>query len=100
MITFRIGFPVWPFQSPERSRGERRNPIKHLMHLLDAVLPVIDVPISVLRHPQRDVEDRAVLGDVDVLTAEHRVPALGDPTLVGELRQELQRLLSVTRFFE
>src|SRR5262249_9452736 len=43
--------------------------------------------------PQRDVEDGAVLRDVDVLAAEHRVAPLGDALLVGELDKELQRLV-------
>ena len=72
--------------------GERRHPVEHLVDLLDDVLAVDDQR-AVLRHPQRDVEHGAVLGDVDVLAAEHRVPALGDAALVGELREQLQRLV-------
>ena len=30
------------------------------------------------RHPQRDVENRPILGRVDVLAAEHGVTTLGD----------------------
>ena len=45
-----------------------------LGHDVDAV----DDERRVLGHAQRDVQDRAVLGDVDVLAAEHRVAALGE----------------------
>ena len=54
------------------------------MDLLDDVLAVDDQR-AVLRHPQRNVQYGAVLGDVDVLAAEHRVAPLGDALLVGEL---------------
>ena len=72
--------------------GEGRHPVEHLVDLLDDVLAVDDQR-TVPRHPQRDVEHGAVLGDVDVLAAEHRVPPLGHPALVGELGQQLQRLV-------
>jgi hypothetical protein len=39
------------------------------------------------------VKNRSVLRDVDVLAPEHRVPALGDAALVGELAEQLQRLV-------
>ena len=85
LITLRIGLPVCPFHSPERTRSEKaRHPVEHLVDLLDDVLAVDDQR-AVPRHPQRDVEDRAVLRDVDVLAAEHRVASVGHAALVGEL---------------
>jgi hypothetical protein len=39
------------------------------------------------------VEHRPVLGDVDVLAREHRVAALGDARVRGELQQQRQRLV-------
>ena len=93
LITLRIGLPVWPFQSPERTRSrERRHPVEHLMDLLDDVLAVDDQR-AVLRHPQRHVEDGPVLGDVDVLAAEHRVAPLGDAASAGELDEQPERLV-------
>ena len=87
LITLRIGLPVWPFHSPERTRSANaRHPVEHLVDLLDDVLPVDDQR-ALARHPQRDVKNRAILRDVDVLAAEHRVAALGDAALVGELRR-------------
>ena len=62
------------------------------MDLLDDVLAVDDQR-AVPRHPQGDVEHGPVLRDVDVLAAEHRVAPVGHATLVGELREQLQRLV-------
>ena len=63
--------------------GERGHPVEDLVHLLDDV-DAVDDQRALARHPQRDVQHRAVLGDVDVLAAEHRLAALGEPALLGE----------------
>ena len=42
---------------------------------------------------QRGVQHRAVLGDVDLLAAEHRVPQPGTPRRGGQLAQQPQRLV-------
>ena len=69
LTTLRIGLPVWPFHSPERTRSrERGHPVEHLVHLLDHV-DAVDDQRALLRHAQRDVEHRPVLGDVDPLAA-------------------------------
>ena len=61
------------------------------MHVAHDVAAVDDErPLA--RHPQRDVEDGAVLGDVDVLAAEHRVAPLLDPALAGERGEQRDRL--------
>ena len=39
------------------------------------------------------MEDRAVLRRVDPVAAEHRIRALGEARLVGQLQQEAQRLV-------
>ena len=93
LITLRIGLPVCPFHSPgAHPVREGRHPVEHLVHLLDDVLAVDDQR-AVPRHPQRDVEHGAVLRDVDVLAAEHRVASLGHAALVGELAEQPQRLV-------
>ena len=100
LTTLRIGLPVWPFQSPARTRSrEARHPVEHLVDLLDDVVAVDDQR-ALARHPQRDVQHGAVLGDVDVLAAEHRVAALGEPRLLGERRRAARSVSSVIRFFE
>ena len=62
------------------------------MDLLDDVLPVDDER-PVARHPQGDVKDGAVLGRVDVLAAEHRLTALGEPGLRREGGEQGDRLV-------
>ena len=42
---------------------------------------------------ERHVEDGAVLGDVDVLAAEHRFAALGDAALAGQLAEQQHGLV-------
>ena len=100
LTTFRIGLPVWPVHSPERTRSAKaRHPVEHLVHVGDDV-DAVDDERRALRHAQRDVEDRAVLGDVDPVAAEHRLGPLGEARLLGELRAAGASVSSVTRFFE
>jgi hypothetical protein len=40
--------------------------------------------VFLLRHPERDVKHRAVLGDVDPLAAEHRLDPVLQARLLGE----------------
>ena len=100
LTTLRIGLPVWPVQSPERTRSrEGAHPVERLVHLLDHVLPVDDQR-AVLRHPQRHVQHRPVLGDVDVLAGEHRVAALlPTPRSIASSHSSFS-VSSVTRCFE
>ena len=62
------------------------------MHLRDDVLPVDDER-RVARQAQRGVQDGPVLGDVDVVAAEHRLDALRSPRLVRELQEQRDRLV-------
>ena len=61
----------------------------HLRHDIDAV----DDERSLARHPQRDVEDGPVLGDVDPLPREHRVATFADLGVLGERDEQSNRLL-------
>ena len=93
LITLRIGFPVCPCQSPERTRSAKRgHPIEDLVDLRDDVDAVDDQRLA-LRHPQRDVEHGPVLGDVDPLAPEHRVDPLLEPRLLGEPQEQTDRLV-------
>ena len=93
LTTLRIGLPVWPRHSPERTRSAKvAHPVERLVHLLDDV-DAVDDERAVARHPQRHVEDGAVLGDVDVLAGEHRFAALLDAALAGQLAEQHQRLV-------
>ena len=93
LTTVRIRSPVTPVQAPRADLvGERVDPAQHLVHVGHDVLAV-DLEGGVRRQPQRGVQHGAVLGDVDVLAAEHRVAALGDADLVGQREQRGQHVV-------
>ena len=93
LTTFRIGAPgrAPPLAGAHRV-GERGHPVEHLVHLGHDV-DAVDDERAPARHPQRDVEHGAVLGDVDPLAREHRVAPLRDPRLLGERDEQPQRLV-------
>ena len=93
LITLRMRLPVWPFQSPLRSAvGEGRHLVQHGMDLGHDILAVDDDG-GAARRAQGDVKHRALLGDVDLLAAEHGVDALAQARLLGELEQQRQGLV-------
>ena len=47
----------------------------------------------VARRPQRDVQHRALLGDVDLVAAEHRLARSATPACLGQREQQPQRLV-------
>ena len=101
MLTmFRIGLPVWPFQSPgAHPVGEVGHPVEDLVDLGDDV-DAVDDQRRALGHAQRDVQDRAVLGDVDRLAPEHHVPALARARTPRPAGPAARIVSSVMRFFE
>ena len=62
------------------------------MDVCDDVAPVHDQR-SLPWHAQRDVQHRAVLGDVDSLAGEHRVAPFGHAGLPGQLDEQAERLV-------
>ena len=64
--------------------GEARHPLEHGVHLGHDVLAV-DQDRLALGRAQGDVQDGAVLGDVDLLAAKHRVDAVAQARFLGEL---------------
>ncbi len=56
-------------------RGELRHLLQHALHLGHDI-DTVDDESGARGHPQSDVQNGAVLGDVDVLTSKHRVDAL------------------------
>ena len=92
LTTLRIGSRLAPRQSPLRTRSQKAAAVEHLVDLGDHV-GAVDDQRAVARHPQRDVEHRPILGDVDPLASEHRLSALGQPTLGGERREQLEGLV-------
>ncbi len=72
--------------------AEGAHAIENLVDLLDDVDPVDDQR-AVAGHAQRDVEDRSILGNVDVIAAEHRLAQVRHPALLGELCEQGDRLV-------
>ena len=89
-----------PASTRRRAPAPRTTPIRSRTSCTsrDDVDPV-DNQRALARHPQRDVQHGAVLGDVDPLPGEHRLPPLGDAALLGE-RNSSSIVSSVTRFLE
>ena len=72
--------------------GEHGHAVEHLVDLGDDVLAVDDER-GVAGEAQRRVQDGAVLGAVDPVTAEHGVDPLAEPALLGKLHEEAERLV-------
>ena len=100
LTTFLIALPVYPFHSPERTRCAK-SAIRSSTSCTCATTstPSTTSELS-LRHPQRDVQHRPVLGHVDPLAGEHRVPALLRRPDSSASWISRRRVSSVTRFFE
>ena len=93
LTTFVIVLPVWPFHSPERMRSANAAIRSSTSCTSATTSRPSTIERAAARHAQRDVQHRAVLGDVDVLAGEHRVAPRGDARLVRELEEQAQRLV-------
>ena len=72
--------------------GKVRHPVQHRMDVGHDIPPIVNDGRPA-RRAQRDVQHRAVLGDVDLVAAEHGVDTVLQPGLVGELEQQPQSLV-------
>ena len=72
--------------------GEARHLVEHGVDLGHDVLAV-DQDRLAFRGAQGDVQHGAILGDVDLLAAEHRVDPVAQARLLGQLQQEVERLV-------
>ena len=74
-----------PVHSPLRTLSANAYTlVEHLVHSAIDVCPST-TRLDRLGRPQRRVQHRPVLGDVDVLAGQHRVSALGQADLVGQI---------------
>ena len=73
--------------------SEARHFIEHFMDSGNDVF-AINNNLFALRCTQRNVEYGAVLGDVDLLAGKHRLNAGLESGFFGELKQQLERLIS------
>jgi hypothetical protein len=72
--------------------GEAGYSVEDVVDLIDDVDAVHDERRS-SRQAQRDVENGAVLRDVDPITAKHRLDPFGKPRLLRQLDQEVDSLV-------
>ena len=72
--------------------GEGGHLVEHRMNCRHDILAV-DHDRGALRRPQRDVQHGAILGDVDLLAAEHGVDSAAHVALFGELKEQLERFV-------
>jgi hypothetical protein len=90
-VSERLSGVALPLAGADSLR-ERSHALQGRVHLRDDVDPVDDQRAPA-RHPQGDVQDGAVLGRVDPIAPEHRLGALGEAGLLGELHEQVQRLV-------
>ena len=72
--------------------SEIRHPVQHGMDLGHHILAV-DEDRGAARRAQGHMQHGALLRDVDLVAAEHGVDALAQAGLLGELKQQAQRLV-------
>ena len=90
LTTLRMRLPVWPFQSPLRTRSANAAILSSTAWTSGTTFwPSCD-DRGAARRAQGDVEHRALLGGVDLLAAEHGVDALAQARLLGKLQQQGQ----------
>src|SRR4051812_5404466 len=93
LTTFRIRLPVWPAQSPHRTRSANE-----VIRSSTACTPgITSTPsttiLSSLGGAQCDVQDGTALRGVDLLATEHGVDPAAEAGLLGELYEEPDRLV-------
>ena len=90
LITFLMALAGMAFPFPAADAiGKRRHLVEHRMHVGNNIFPV-DLDSGAARGPQRDVQHRPLLGDVDLLAAKHGIPPLFHPPFPGQLEQQAQ----------
>ena len=93
LMTFRMRLPVWPFHSPLRTRSEKcRHLVQHGVDFRHDIFAVHQDG-GILGRAQGDVQHGAVFRDVDFLAAEHRVDLRAQTGFLGQLQQQLERLV-------
>ena len=99
LTTLRIRLPVWPFHVAAADLlGEVGHLVEHGVDLGHDVLAVDDDRLP-LRGAQGDVQHGAVLGDVDLVAAEHGVDPLPQADSSASWSRSFS-VSSVTRFLE
>ena len=89
LMTLRMRLPVWPFQSPLRTRSEK----SAILSSTACTCGTTSLPSTTMDAPfgrtQGHVQDRALLRDVDFLAAKHGVDLRAKAGFLGQLQEEL-----------
>ena len=93
LTTLLIRFPVCPFHSPLRTRSAKAAILSSTACTSRHDVLAVDHDRGPFRGAQGHVQHGAVLGDVDLLAAEHGVDPRAQTALVGQLQQQLERLV-------
>ena len=88
LIMFRMRLPVCPFHAPLRIRfGKYRHLVEHGVNLGNDV-HAIGEDLCALWSAQGDMQNRALLGDVDLVAREHGVDVLAQAGLLRKLEEQ------------
>ena len=93
LTTLRMRRPVCPVHAPDRTASAKRAMRSSTAWTSGTTSVAVDDDRRARGRAQGDVQDGAVLRDVDVLAGEHRVDPLAEPGLLGELDEQAQRLV-------
>ena len=93
LTTLRMRLPVYPCHSPLRTRRAKSDILSSTACTSGTTSLPSTKMLLIPRRAQRHVQHGAVLGDVDLLAAEHGVDALAQAALRGEVQQQAQRLV-------
>ena len=85
--TVAIGLPVTPTHSPLRTLSAKAYTLASTSCTSGTTSVAVDDQAGSLGRPQRGVQHRAVLGDVDVFAGQHRVAALRQADLVSKINK-------------
>ena len=93
LMTLRMRLPVWPFHAPLRTRSEKSAILSSTAWTCGTTFsPSTTIDVA-SRRAQRHVQDGPVFRDVDLLAPEHGVDARPQAGLLGQLQQQLERLV-------
>ena len=99
LITLRMRLPVWPFHSPLRTLLAKAAILSSTRVDLRHDIFAVDQDRCVFGRAQGDVQHGALLGDVDLVAAEHGVDVLGRPAAAASSSSSCS-VSSVMRFLE
>ena len=100
LTTLRMRLPVWPFHSPERTRSAKAAILSSTAWTSGTTSSPSTMICSDFGARECDVQDGAVLGDVDLLAGEHGLGALRAGRTLWPAATSSFRVSSVTRFLE